>query len=332
VLVAACSGQKANSGLNEPFQVSGGQFIPGDLPGTPPPDGGTGGGGEAGAAPSPLTISTVGSTTGVLIISGVGGKSFSGLVSPDAVAIGVRFADMGTGYWVVPVQNLDPEQGGQRDFGLTASFNPTDRPGYHPLVFVGLGSDGSAGPQFSQNYCVESRIPDNLHACQPMNPVPAAVFSLRWDSGFDLDLHVTTPDGWAAVPPYDITPKGDQIIADAALPPTTTPAQLSMYSRIDRDSMGNCVPDGWHQEDLIFETYPTSGPYDIYADPYAACGQSSVRFTLTIYEPGPDGNLRSTWSQSGELNSSQVTGGLCNGDPSSPPCESGLFIGEKVFN
>jgi hypothetical protein len=316
-LVASCSsGEKANSGLNEPLQVGGGQFISGALPGTPAPDGGSAGGGEAGTSSSTLSISTVGSTTGPLIISGLAGKSFSGLVSPDAVAIGVRFADMGTGYWVVPVQNLDPDQGGQRDFGFSANFNATDRPGYHPLTFVALGSDGSAGQQFSGSYCIESRVPDNNHACQPMNTVPPVVFSLRWDSNFDVDLHVITPDG------QEISPKGDQFIGDAAPPSTATIASLATLSRIDRDSWGSCVADGWHEEDLVFQDYPALGNYDIYADPFAACGASSVRFTLTIFEAWSDGELHSTFSKSGELLSSQVTGGQ----------SSGLFIAEKVFN
>jgi hypothetical protein len=237
-------------------------------------------------------------------------------VSPEAVAIGVRFADMGSGYWVVPVQNLDPDQGGQRDFGFSASFNPTDPAGYHALTFVALASDGSAGQQFSGNYCIESRIPDNNHTCQPMNAVPAAVFSLRWDSNFDVDLHVITPDG------QEISPKGDQYIGDAAPPATANVTALAGLSRIDRDSWGNCSPDGWHQEDLVFQTYPAVGPYDIYADPFAACGAPAVRFTLSIYEAGTDGNLHSTYSKSGELLASQVTGGQ----------SSGLFIAEKVFN
>ncbi len=315
---------QTNSGLTEPLQVSGGQFFAGKLPGQPPID--AGGGGDAGAAAGPLDVSFVG-FTGSFSVSGLGGKSISGTVMPDAVSVGVRFADLGTGYWVVPVQNLDPEANGQRDFGFTASFNPGDPSGEHPMVFVGFGKDGSARTQFTQNFCLESRVPDNLQSCIPANTVPPVVFSLRWDTAFDADLHVLTPAG------QDINPKTDLIVGDAGFPTSPCPTGMCpagaaciagqcQTSHIDRDSMGGCVPDGWHQEDLVFQTIPAPGQYLISADPYAACGQAAVRFTFTIYEAvGGDGNLHSTYSQSGELLSSQVTGGQ------SP----GLFVTEKVF-
>jgi hypothetical protein len=311
VSAASCNGEKANIALSEPLQVSGGQFISGALPGVPPEDGG-GAAGEAGAedggagAESPLLVTSV-TSHGSFIPSGIP-KSLGGLVGGDAVAVGVRFADMGTGYWVVPTQGLDVNYPGQRDFAFTASFNPTDRPGNHSLLFVGIASDGSGGPQVAQTFCIESRVPDNGHACQSSVAVPSAVFTLTWDTGFDVDLHVITPDG------QDVNPKTDILVGDAgALKPTS--------SRIDRDSWGNCAPDGWHEEDLVFQDPPASGTYFIYADPYAACGAPAVHFTLTIYQAGTDGDLHSTFSQSGELLASQVTGGQ----------STGLFVYQTTF-
>ena len=137
------------------------------------------------------------------------------------------------------------------------------------------------------------------------------MFSLQWDTNFDVDLHVITPAG------VDVNPKANPLAApiDAGEPPADDP-------KIDRDSLGQCVPDGWRQEDLVFPDYPATGPYDIYAAPFSSCGQSAVRFVLTIYEAGSDGALHATFSQAGELLANDQTGGG----------SSGLFITEKQFN
>jgi hypothetical protein len=195
-----------------------------------------------------------------------------------------------------------------RDFGFTAGFNASDPPGPHDLLFVALDGSGNGGLQYALPMCVESRVPDNGHACDPSKPVPTAVFTLRWDTNFDLDLHVVTPDG------QDVNPKMDPDVGDAGLPTAKT-------ARIDRDSIGNCVVDGWHEEDLVFPEYPETGYYEVYVNPFSACSQQSVRFEFAIYEAGSDGNLHATFSQSGEILATQQTGGG----------STGLFVAEKVF-
>jgi hypothetical protein len=91
---------------------------------------------------------------------------------------------------------------------------------------------------------------------------------------------------------------------------------------IDRDSIGNCVVDGWREEDLVFQDAPPNGNYLVYAAPFASCGQSAVVFTFNLYEAGADGELHSTFSRSGELLANDVTGGT----------SAGLFVTEKDFN
>ena len=73
---------------------------------------------------------------------------------------------------------------------------------------------------------------------------------------------------------------------------------------------------------LHSDVHVDHSPYDVYADPFSSCGQSAVRFVLTIYEAGSDGNLHATFTQAGELLASDQTGGA----------SSGLFIAEKQFN
>lgn len=306
--IACTGGEPANVGVTEPIMVSGAQFVSGEMPGTTPVDGGEPL--EAGATEPPLSVVQV-AYTNQLVIPGASAKSFTGLVTTDAVAVGIRLADMGTGYWVVPVGGPDAMVARADDFAFNASFDIDDPPGIHALRVVAIDGNGNGGMQSDTEVCVEWRIPDNDHSCIPTNAVPAVVFTLQWDANFDVDLHVIDPNG------VDINPKTNplQFPVDAGAPPTGDP-------KIDRDSLGQCIPDGWRQEDLVFQNYPATGNYDIYANPFDACGQESVRFVLTIYEAGSDGNLHATYTQGGELLANSVNGGAA----------SGLFIAEKQFN
>jgi len=315
------------------MQVSAAQFIAGPLPGMPPVDagssgdGGTDSGAKSDGGPpslSPLSVTSV-TFSNAFIVSGFATTSVSGLATSDAVAVGVQLEHQGTGYWVLPAQGEDVQFPGTRDFSFGVSFGRTDTPGDTALRVVAIGSSGSAGLQVSAPICIESRIPDNGHACAPTKPVPAAVFSLTWDTAFDVDLTVITPSG------RNVNPKSDPTTAGDAGVPFQPPESVGLFDGttgvIDRDSMGQCVVDGWRQEDLVFQDYPATGAYDIYADPFASCGQAAVRFTLTIYEPGSDGKLHATFTRSGELLASQTTGGATPDGGS----VAGLFIAEKVF-
>ncbi len=295
VLLAACEGQPAPTGLDEPMQVLGGQFIEGALP--------------YGAGPS---VAPAGFNNQV-VTPGAGAKSVSGLVDLAASSVGVRFADLGTGYWVVPAAEPDSQSPGERAFRFTASFNADDPAGLHPMRFVAIDGAGRAGGQSQVSLCIASRVPDNLHACVPSAAPPNTVLSLRWDTNFDLDLHVVTPDG------RDINPK---MPVGADVPANTMPDAGA--PRIDRDSLGACVADGLRQEDLVFQSAPPPGTYQVRVDPFAACGQSAARFVFTEYRTTgvcPGCSLAPTVSQAGELLSSQVTGGA----------SVGLFVADVSF-
>ena len=290
-LALACTGQSAARGLDEPLQVQGGQFIAGPLPGTAPPS-------EVDAGPAPATgglaVRAV-NLASQLVVPG-GDKVISGRASGAPASIGVRFVDIGTGYWIVPIEEPDPNFPGQLTFLFHADFNANDPPGTHPLRFTAFDAHGKPGQQLDAPLCVLSRVPDNLHECDPTAAVPAAVITLQWDADFDLDLHVVTPDR------VDINPKmpiGAPVEAGARPPPTAP--------RIDRDSLLGCVPDGLRQEDLVFQKRPT-GIFDIYADPFDPCGKAGVHFKVTVYE-SVGGGLQPKFTTSGELLGSQATGG-----------------------
>jgi hypothetical protein len=315
---AACEGQRPSVLPDEPFQVVGGQFFAGALPGTPPwvsLDGGQ----QDPAELSHRTIITTGETISaptLPLLPGAAGEAFSGFATTDTAAIGVAVKDMGTGYWVVPAGGPVAMHPGVQ-WGFQANFNPDDPPGPHILRFVAIDGSGSAGRQIEATVCIDSTVPDNRQACLPGQVPPAAVISLRWDDNFDLDLHVVTPDG------TDINPRHSVVPSDAGVPPRGSPATLCSSSSmtishacIDRDSLANCVPDGLRQEDVILTDSPAPGPYRIYVDPFAPCGQAAVRFTVTVYALAgtcPSCGLVRTFTQSGELLSFQVTGGAMAG-------------------
>jgi hypothetical protein len=244
------------------------------------------------------------------VLAGAAGKSFTGAATNNGSSVGIRFADMGTGYWVVPLGIASGEIQGALSFAFSADFATTIPPGKHPLRAVAIDNNGHAGTAEDISLCVQSRIPDNNHACIPSIAAPAAVMTLAWDTNFDLDLHVILPDG------RDVNPK-----TPLTVDPTTADAGANP-SGIDRDSLGNCVPDGMRQEDLVFQTPPPPGLYDIYADPFASCGQPDVHFTFTLYLLGDDGNLHIADAPiGGELLAMQANAGT----------STGLFVVEEQF-
>jgi hypothetical protein len=316
-LAAGCDGQGPSTGIDEPITVTGGQFISGDLPGTPevldagPP---------AADATPPFSIQLL-NFANQEIFTGQSGVKFSGDVTGDSVAVGMRLPQYGTGYWVVPVGTPDLQMPGSYSFGIGANFDPSLPPGPIDARFVAIGLNGEAGEQKNAQLCVDSRIPDNGHACTPelakslgLPPLPPAVFTLTWDTGFDLDLDVVTSTGLSFSAKRRF---GTVLDSGTGKPPADLP-------RIDRDSMAGCVQDGFRQEDLVFPKSIDKGIYDIYVDPYAACGQNAVHWTFTVYQPSgtcPNCTLSPTYTRNGELLASQVTGGT--GSP--------LFVAEIPF-
>jgi hypothetical protein len=310
-LAFACGqSEPANSGLTEPFQVHGAQFISGPLPGKPPVDGGAPmSPGDAGATKfPPLTITNV-QFAYPFVLPGATGKSVAGRASTDTSAIGVQVQGLGSGYWVFPIGNPDPDFPGQSDFGFSADFNASDPTGRRQLLAVAIDSNGNAGIQQEAPMCLEQRIPDNLHECLKKNVVPRAVFTLQWDANWDLDLHVVLPNG------LDVNPKQPVTVPSEGGPPAQG------VGSIDRDSMRACVVDGWREEDLVFPDNPTKGGYELYVDPFSACGLPAVRFNMIVSEPGADGNLHQTFTRSGEFTQMQESGG-----------SKGLFVFEKKFD
>jgi hypothetical protein len=305
--LSACNGQSSsNAGVTEPIVVHDAQLISGSLPGPAPL------GDDAGGAPPMQPALTNVQSTNALVLPGQAGKQFQGRAVDSAFSIGMRLADIGTGYWVVPIGPPDPQYSGELSWQASIDFNANIPPGKHPLRFVAIDGNGNAGQESELVICAESRVPDNLSSCDPTIAPPDAVISLVWDQDVDLDLQVIGPDGTLVTPKHPATMTDD---AGAPAPGAGV---------IDRDSLASCVPDGRRQEDLVWQKRP-SGAWDIYANLFSACGKPATRFTVIVYESDgdvPNRTLTERYRRSGVL-----TDISANGDS-----QIGLFVVEYPFD
>lgn len=292
-----CSSESLTAGITEPLRARYGngrnaQFLSGELPGSKPLTD------EEilnGATPD-LPTATLGVTLGTVRQAETGFVA-SGSTSSEAVAIGIRFMDLGTGYWVFPVTGLDPTKPGTYNWNATLDFGGNIEPGEHQLGVVAIDAAGHGGSQFTVPLCVLSDIPDNSSACKATAKPPFSVLSLNWDTPVDLDLRVITPQGKVVDPKHPSTalPINGQV--DPTAPGTGV---------FDTDAERNCVHTGYRRENLVWQDAPGPGTYLVYVSLYDACGQSAVRFNLSLNRPGPAGDggthpLESTYSQAGEM-------------------------------
>ena len=282
-VIAACDGKAAPLALDEPVRVKSAQFIDGALPGAPPGAGG----------PADLRVTSITSTSRV-VLPGQAGKKIDGRASGRASAIGVRFADLGSGYWVFPLGAPDPQFPGELsweaelDFALAAS----SAPGFHPLRVVAIDAAGVAGEQGELSVCLASRVPDNLSACDPKTPPPDAVISLMWDADLDLDLRVALPSGRTVDPKHPLTDPG--VDGGASSP------DVGVFTR---DSLASCIADGRRQEDLVWQKRP-QGTGDLYVQLFDPCGHQTSTFTIVVYEAEgqvPDRHLVERFRQNGRV-------------------------------
>jgi hypothetical protein len=314
--LVACSGTPRTAGLGEPLRVNYGggqnaQFRAGDLPGEKP-------------LTSAQTLANVMPTLPTLSLNVVSnvvhesdtGFTLNGSTSSQAVAVGVRFLDLGSGYWVLPVTGQDPTQPGTFTWSASLDFGGDIPAGFHQLAVVAIDSTGHAGTQTESDLCVSSDIPDNLSACSGGVKPPNTVVSMVWDTPVDLDLRVITPEGKIVDPKHPSTALAVNGIVDPSAAGTGI---------FDTDAERDCVDTGHRRENLVWQDPPAPGRYSIYASLYSACGQSSVRFTASLNRPGPaeDGGVHQLvqiFARSGELLAADADAGTT----------LGLFVTEFV--
>jgi hypothetical protein len=299
---SGCSGESSPLALDEPLVVRSASFKPGALPGVLPVDGADGG------PPAGSRVTVVDSVNNV-IRSGQSGKALSGRATDDALSIGARFGDLGTGFWIVPTGAPDPTNPGELTWAFTYDVARDAPPGLHPLLLAAIDEHGNAGEETRLDTCITRPIPDNLNACDPTIAPPFAVLSLAWDADVDLDLVVVAPDGRVIDPKHPTTAEG----VDGGAP-APNPAKDGV---IDRDSNAGCTLDATRRESLVWQARPGDGDYLVYANLFAACGQQAVRFTATLSFAEATG--AGTWTlaeklrANGELLASDANGGAAIG-------------------
>ena len=94
-LLLACSSEPVTLGLTEPVRVNDAQFQEGGLPGLPPQTLE-----EILAEVPPVQPAFTAFSLNVTPIELAEERTASGLTTTDAVAVGVRFESLGSGYWV----------------------------------------------------------------------------------------------------------------------------------------------------------------------------------------------------------------------------------------
>ena len=298
----ACSGEPLTPALEEPIRVQGAQFREGTLPGRPPL---TLEEIKAGVSPSAPSIASF-DLGNAFIPRGEPSRRFAGRTTQDAVALGVQFAELGTGYWVIPTGSADVINDGQLLWSFNAAFARNAPAGRHTLLFSAIDSAGRAGTQTAVELCLESEVPDNGNACRPSVAPPALVVSLSWDAPVDLDLVVISPGGNVTDAKHPSTALPD----DKGKVDTSTPGT----GVLDRDSNASCVIDSRQRENLVFQDLPPSGTYLVYANLFDACGERGVAFDVSLHNATsgvePDTlALVQTYRQSGSLQAVHANGG-----------------------
>jgi hypothetical protein len=268
-----CNGESLTRGLTEPIRIDGAQFIEGELPGIPADS-------AAAKAESVAKLPSLVSFSSLTIVPpGAVDRGVSGTATRGTVSVGVRFTDLGDGYWVLPTTTADLFTENELAWGGLASYARQPKAGRHELLAVAIDEKGRAGVQSSLDVCLLPEVPDNGNVCDPSKDPPKLVVSLGWNSPVDLDLRVVTPDGKIVDAKHPSTALAGE---DGKVDPTAEGT-----GQILSDSNASCQLDGQQRESLVFQARPAPGKYLVYANLFEACDQASVEFTMTVHSSVP---------------------------------------------
>jgi hypothetical protein len=249
------------SGLDQPIRVEDAFFREGELA----------------VADDGPEITSVESTSSIALL-GQAGRSLGGRASEDTWAIGVRFAELGSGWWIREVGDLAAQFPGERDLSLSYDIGSGIPPGIHALRIAAIDGHGRRGPPVDLDMCVlEDPTTAGLNPCDPSLPPPALVIGVAWNRDVDLDLVVEGPDGkrvrWKA--PTTAMPEGGVVPERAIDDPTV--------GKLNRDSNAACLADGRNSEAVVWDELPAAGVWSAYVDLFDACGAADVTFTVAVY-------------------------------------------------
>ena len=244
-LTACMDGQQADLGADLGLRVEGGALYRGPLPGAS-------GGPEVQAA----------YLTQTRFAAGYQGKSFTGVLAPNATSAAIELEDDG-GYWIVVAGPPLPESPDSVSFDAPLSFSGDVAPGPHRLFVAAADAKGRFGKRAIEPFTLTA------------TPLPEGtlVISLFWDTEADLDLHVVLPDG---IEVYRERP-------NSWTPPRGVEPDAGAYTtgaRLDFDSNAQCRIDGRRNENVYYTTPAPSGTYVVRVDTFSLCGASAARFDV----------------------------------------------------
>jgi hypothetical protein len=242
----ACGGASADPGLSASLQVSGAQFAAGAIPGD------TGG---------PRVLSVAASSAEIVL--GQGGNPLRGALELSAQAVAIGLAG-DIGHWIVPAAPPSFETPGALSFEVDLAFSATISTDPIEVDVRASDASGRFGPQSSITF-----------RSRPLSaPAGKLVFTLRWDTEADLDIHVIDPSGsevWARnINSYPKPPVGQ--------PPD--PAAVAAGGILDFDSNAACTIDGRREENVVYSMAPPMGHFIVRVDAFSMCGQSAARWTV----------------------------------------------------
>jgi hypothetical protein len=259
IAIPACgTSAEAPSALEEPLRVGyligstpyPAQFFPGAMPA---PGGGPG---VAGVDVGPAQAAPGKQGKGGYIVR----------LDKRAFSVAVRLAGRANGYWVARVDQPEALFENQVSASLTLDVSPEMSAGNYQIELSGIDVDQRFGDRSTAPLVVVPR---------PGLDAPV-VISLRWDAAVDLDLQVQAPDGTVLSPKRPTT----------AAPTTADAGAAPGVGRLDRDSMASCVEDGAREENVIFTTPPSPGPYRLFVNAFSMCRRAGTSYELTVRRNG----------------------------------------------
>ena len=289
LLLQGCTGEvDLFTAVGEPVHVPFGSFHEGELE-------------EAPKDETPLRVTSVESASGILL-RGHMHHTLTGRVSNDAWAIGLRFGGLGSGWWVLPVEDIDPLFPAARSFLVAYDIGATIEPGTQRLELAAIDAFGRRGPTFGLSVCVvDDLLVGDLSACDPTLRPPSTAIVLTWNRNVDLDLHVRTPEGKRVGWRHPTTASDSSEAQDATV------------GRMTRDSNSGCVIDARNSEALVWLEPPEQGRYSVFVDLFDPCGQSGTLYTVSVLRrrEHADGtySVEQTEQQSGGFIADQASGG-----------------------
>lgn len=253
-------GEPWDPAVDEPLQVVGATFKPGNLAEPPlaPPGAGV-------------------AVTAVELASGIMGpgerRSLSGRAGEPGHALALQLVGLSGGHWLLPLEGLDPQFPGERAWTALLAMGHEVAPGLRRLRLAAVDAVGAMGPSRDVQLCVPPPWPDNLNACDPSLAPPEAVLELTFDRPADVDLEVRRPNGsW-------VGGKGNASVGGSGSTAANKP-EGAVY--LDRDAGAGCHWDGRLREHVVWTAPAASGTWGLHVRLHSACGQAAVGWRLRL--------------------------------------------------